>query len=148
MTAKRNETHRLSHVPEYEIWCGIIKRTENPKAVGYSNYGGRGITMSPEWRGSFEQFYRDMGNRPSAQHEIERANNDGPYSKDNCYWATHTEQAHNKRNNRWLTYNGETLCWSDWGKRLGTSASTIQGRLKLGWTIEQAVTTPVGKRRS
>jgi hypothetical protein len=152
LTIQRNYKHgcakRKAVIPEYDIWCGIIKRTENPNAVSYPNYGGRGIKMSPQWRNSFEQFYADMGKRPTPEHELERRNNNGPYAKDNCRWATHTEQAHNKRNNRWITFNGETLCWSDWGRRLGTSAGTIQGRIKLGWSVEQAVTTPVGRRRS
>lgn len=149
VTAQRNLTHGLSHVPEYGVWTGIFKRIDNPNSDGYENYGGRKIAICAEWRKSFAQFYADMEPRPTPKHEIERADNNGPYCASNCSWETKTVQAHNKRNNRWITYNGETLCWTDWGKWLGTSAGTIQGRVRMGWTIEQTVTTPVGvKRRS
>lgn len=139
--AQRNQTHGLSHLPEYRIWGGIIQRTENPNSYAYADYGGRGITVSPEWRSCFEQFYADMGDRPSPEHEIDRIDNDGPYSKQNCRWATLSEQARNRRTNRWITYNGETLCLADWAKRLGTGITTIQRRFDRGWSIERALTT-------
>ena len=61
------------------------------------NYGGRGIAVCDEWRDSFESFYRDMGDRPSPKHSIERMDVDGGYSKDNCRWATAVEQGRNRR---------------------------------------------------
>ena len=147
LTIKRNHKHghasRAFTSPEYDIWCGIIKRCTSPR---YKNYHGRGIQICPRWRDSFEAFYADMGPRPSCDHSIERIENDGDYTPNNCRWATRTEQAHNKRNNRWITYNGETLCWTDWGRRLNTSAGTIQGRLRAGWSIERTLTQPVKRR--
>lgn len=89
MAAKRN--------PEYVIWKGIKNRCYCTTSTAYCKYGARGIAMCDSWRDSFEQFFEDMGRRPSSEHSIERRENDGNYEPSNCYWATRTEQARNKR---------------------------------------------------
>ena len=82
---------------ERRVWDHMKQRCYNPKRQNYKYYGGRGITVSDEWRDSFDTFYADMGPRPSSAHSIERIDSDGPYSKGNCKWATPTEQTWNKR---------------------------------------------------
>lgn len=92
-----NRTHGMSHSPEYRAWDNARSRCYSPNNRKYPDYGGRGITMCDEWRRSFQSFIDDMGRRPSGKHSLDRINNDGPYSKDNCRWATGSEQNRNRR---------------------------------------------------
>lgn len=81
---------------EYRIWRLIKDRCENPRAHYYSDYGGRGIQLSPEWH-DYAVFLRDMGKRPSPKHSIDRIDVEKGYCKENCRWATRHQQAANRR---------------------------------------------------
>lgn len=120
----------------------MIARCENPNDPGYKNYGGRGILVCRDWH-SFECFLRDMGPRPSLAHSLNRKDNDGPYSPDNCIWSTRREQGRNKRNNRLLSYRGRQLCLSEWAEELGIPLTTLWRRLRRGWSVKKTLSTPV-----
>ena len=139
--------HGLRNAPEYKIWAGIKDRCLNSKTPIFRYYGGRGITVCDAWKESFEAFYADMGPRPSDNHSIDRIDNDGPYSPENCRWSGASEQANNKRNNVFINTNGFTLTISQWAKKLGCSRNTIARRLERGWSEKDAVTVPVGHHR-
>ena len=140
-------THGYCGTKIYHIWDGIIQRCTNPKASSYKIYGGRGIKVCQRWN-KFENFLNDMGDRPTDEHQIDRINNDGDYSPDNCKWSTKKQQARNKRNNRLITHNGKTLCIAAWGEKTGICRKVITYRLKAGWSINKTLTTPTGKYRS
>jgi len=142
-TVARNTTHNLYGTPEHRNWTAMIARCENPNVKVFHNYGGRGIRVCERWRTSFAAFYQDMGLRPTAQHTVDRfPDPDGNYEPDNCRWATRAEQSRNQKRNRLLTFNGKVRCLQDWATLSGISAASISKRLKKGWTVEQALSTP------
>jgi hypothetical protein len=137
-----SQKHGMSNTKVYRAWRSMIRRCCNPKNEDYEFYGGRGITVAAEWM-VFENFYKDMGEPPSPLHSLDRKEVDGNYEPDNCRWATHTEQQNNKRNNRKLTFNGETLSMSEWSRKLNLSKLLIRDRIESGWTPDRTLTTPV-----
>lgn len=138
----KNSIRQQSH--EYWIWNSMIQRTTNPKNAGYRNYGGRGIGVSNPWL-KFDSFFLDMGMRPSSKHSLERKDNNKGYSKENCKWATRIEQNSNKRNTRLFSVNGVTKHLAEWARDIGANHVTILDRIKAGWSVEMAVTTPPRK---
>jgi hypothetical protein len=145
--AAKLRTHGLSKTPEYRVWTFMIVRCTNVAADDYPRYGGRGITVCDRWRESFENFFADMGTRPTTGHSIERKDNDGPYSPENCVWATREVQGRNKRNNRRIEVDGVTRTAIEWAEVTGIKAATICKRIEYGWDAKRAVTAPVFRGR-
>lgn len=132
--------------PTYRVWRDMIARCFNEKRPRYERYGGRGITVCKRWL-KFENFLKDMGERPSKKHTLERKNNDGNYTPKNCVWATGHAQDRNKSNNVLLTFHGRTQVLSDWAVELKMDNDTLRSRLLRGWTIEEALTRPVDRKQ-
>lgn len=133
-------------VRAYSTWNGMLKRCYDPKNRAYHWYGGRGITVCERWRGSFEAFLADMGFPPPGR-QIDRIDNAKGYSPDNCRWADVKTQARNRRNNRTISTGGEQKTLAEWEEVANRDRATIASRIdRDGWTPEEAVTTPAGKR--
>lgn len=133
--------------PEFLTWSAMRSRCYNRNSESWKNYGGRGISICRRWRRNFRQFLDDMGIKPSSKHTINRIDNSKSYSPKNCCWATPQENNENKRNNVMLEFQGETLCASAWGKKIGIHPRIILDRISSGWSIERVLTTPVGHSR-
>lgn len=122
--------HGKSNTRLYRIWSNMKDRCYNPNCRNYKHYGGRGIVMCDEWRHDFSAFYEwSMATgydetAPRGQFTIERNDNNGPYSPDNCRWATIKEQENNKRSNRLVTINGVTKTLSQWCEELNANYRT------------------------
>lgn len=122
--------HGLTGTKVYRAWLAIYNRCYNKNIDVYRHYGGRGIRVCDRWLNSFDNFLSDMGHPPSKKHSIERDDNDGHYTPENCRWATMHEQCRNRRNSRLLTYKGQTMILQDWAKHLGIHRRTLSDKLK------------------
>lgn len=143
-----NRKHGQTETKLYRVWRGIISRTCNPSSTNYANYGGRGITICEEWRKSFETFCEwAVQNGYAEGLSIDRIDNDMGYYPQNCRFITMKEQSKNTRRNRYLEFNGMRMTESDWADSLGIRRETLCFRLKSGWSIERALTTPVRPKK-
>jgi hypothetical protein len=138
-----HSTHGMIKSPEYQSWTGMKGRCHNDKNPGYHRYGGRGIKVCKRWRDSFENFLVDVGRRPTPHHTLDRfPDNDGDYKPGNVRWATKLEQSQNTRLNVNITFKGKTRCISEWARVVGLNQVTLSRRLRHGWSIKRALTTP------
>lgn len=145
-----NPKHNKSNTRVYRIYAKIKRRCFVKDDPAYPRYGGRGITMCDEWKNSFEAFYEwAYNNGYSDDLSIDRIDNDGNYSPENCRWADDVMQANNKRNNKRYEYMGETHTIPEWGRKMKIPYKTLYYRITVSkWPIEKALTEPVKRTLS
>jgi len=139
---RHGEAHRKKQSREYRAWCEMKTRCFNTRRKHYKNYGGRGITICPQWRTNYQQFLQDMGRCPPEM-TLDRRDNDLGYFPENCRWATTTEQGNNTRQNHFLTYQGRTLTVAQWERELGFKPNVVKFRIHRGWSTHDALTKPL-----
>lgn len=139
LVAKRSTTHGMRKTTEYRIWTHIKQRCYSKANKDYYKYGARGIYVCDRWLNSFENFYHDMGPRPSDKHSIDRIDNDGPYSPGNCRWATARQQANNRKNNVRIKHNGEIKTVSQWARHFNVRRDFLANRLAQGQSLEEII---------
>lgn len=132
-----NYKHGKSKTPLYAVWNTMRSRCSNPNAVGWKDYGARGITVCDRWMNSFEAFMADMGERPPGA-SLERVDNSKGYCPENVVWATKEQQDANKRSNRIVRYAGEDVPLFVVAKKSGVPFSRLFARLKLGYSADEA----------
>lgn len=136
------KTHGRTNTREFAIWSGLRQRCINPNNPMYPRYGGRGITVCSAWMESFQAFFADMGERPSKSHSIDRIDNNGNYSPENCRWATQVVQANNKSTNHVIEHEGQAKTITEWAIATGIPAKRIQERIYRGWGFSDILAEP------
>lgn len=136
--------HGDSQSPLYRKWASIKTRCYNPSTKDYPNYGARGIKVCDEWLDSFPAF-RDwcLENGWKRGLQLDRKDNDGDYSPDNCHFVTVTQNQRNKRTSRYLDHKGKRLTVAGWAEELGIAHSVLYARLHRGWSIQETLDTPL-----
>lgn len=146
--SKGSRTHGMSNpaTPLYMVWRNMKNRCLNKHTKDYHLWGGRGITVCQKWL-KFEGFYEDMFSSYKKGLTLDRIDNNGNYCKENCHWATQTEQANNTRNierARRYSYNGRSLTVSQWAGEIGLKRNTLHMRLQqYMWPVEKALNQPI-----
>jgi len=147
---QEQKTHGMTNTRFYKIWQCMKNRCYLSSDIGFKNYGGRGIKICDRWL-EFNNFKDDMYdsylksiiNFGKKQTSVDRIDNNGNYCKENCRWASLSEQGRNKSNNRLMTFRGSTKCVTEWADLIKIKRNIIFSRLNLGWSIDKILTTPV-----
>ena len=126
--------HGMSHTSTHQSWVSMRQRCK--ESIRYIDR----ITIDPRWD-RFENFFADMGVRPEGM-TLDRIDHRGPYSAENCRWALDVEQIRNRKNTRWLTYDGRTQTLQQWAQEFDMKYNLLYDRLGRGWDITRALTTP------
>jgi hypothetical protein len=137
--------HGLYGTRFYMIWAHMKERCQNPSNKNYKRYGARGIRLCDEWQ-DFQGFKEDMFSSYQEGLSIERIDNDGDYSRENCRWATWKEQTNNTRRSRRITYQGNTKTLAQWAEAMKIKRSTLSQRYYVyKWEIEKCLNYGGGK---
>ena len=136
-------THGLSKTPIERTYRSMLIRCYKEEDKSFKDYGGRGIYVCDGWRGKdgLKNFAEDMGERPEGT-QIDRIDNNGPYSPENCRWATNKENCRNKRSTKFITFNGKTQSLPDWAEELNIHYKALWSRVDR-WGVERAFTEAI-----
>ena len=148
LASSRFSRHGESDSLEYKTWQRMKNRCQNPNDGEYEHYGARGITVCERWQHSYKDFVADVGHRPSGKFSIDRIDNARGYEPGNVRWATPREQQSNRRNNRLISFHGETKTCSEWARTLNITPQSMFFRLKRGPTLEYALRSRDARSRS
>jgi hypothetical protein len=140
LMSRKLRTHGMSKHPAYAVYSSMLARCLRPSHKAWPNYGGRGIGVCTRWLQSFEAFWEDMG--PSYRHglDLDRTDNSGPYSPENCRWVSRRVNTMNKR-------NSIALDIPELSRATGIGKTTLYNRLKAGWPLEMLTISPDFKNR-
>lgn len=140
---QRQRTHGLSGTKLYNIYYSMLARCYNSKNTAFVYYGKRGIKVCKEWKENLLHFVSWSSNNGYKEHlTLDRIDNDGDYTPENCRWITMKEQSKNKRK-KLIDFNNEKHSLKEWSVLLNIPYATLHRRLKHKWPIEKAFTTPV-----
>ncbi|WP_052001987.1 hypothetical protein [Halalkalibacter wakoensis] len=130
--------HGLSNTRLHSIWRKMKHRCSNPNSSRYSSYGGRGISLSPEWENDFMAFYTWAIQNGYEDHlTIERINVNGNYDRSNCSWITMKDQGRNKQNTLYVEFNGYKKPLIEWAEDFNIPYKTLTTRYYRGWRDER-----------
>lgn len=134
--------HNKSRSKLYRTYQCMVDRCKNPKSPEWKRYGGRGIKVCDEWLNDKAEFFdwalaNGYEEAERGKCTIDRIDNDGDYTPENCRWVTMKEQARNRSNNANLEYGGETHCLSEWAEILGENYAKLASRHRRHWPVEE-----------
>lgn len=133
----------------YTIWHLMKRRCFDSTKKEYKSYGGRGISVCDEWLDSTTFIEWAYQNGYSDELTLDRIDNNKNYCPENCRWVDLKVQANNRRNNRLITYNGETKTMTQWARENGITYPVLQKRYDvLGWSFERAISEPINHNKS
>lgn len=145
--SERRRTHGMSKHPAFAVWRSMIDRCRLPTHHAWKNYGGRGIMVCERWQESFQNFWEDMGPTYRPGLTLDRIDNDGPYSPENCRWVSYKQQSRNKRTNRYIDTPWGRMTVAEAAERSGIGVTTLLYRLAHGWPQDKLFIEPDFRRR-
>jgi hypothetical protein len=146
-SSEKHTKHGQCTRPEYAVWQAMNARCFNPNNPRYADYGERGISVCAEWR-DFAVFIRDLGDRPSARHSLDRIDNSKGYEPTNCKWSLPHDQMTNRRCTRFVDVDGVKIPLATLAHEHSIPANTLRFRILNGWSLTDALSTPVRPKSS
>jgi hypothetical protein len=142
LISKANRTHGMSKHPAFAVWRSMLDRCKLPSHQAWKNYGGRGISVCGRWQEAFENFWADMGPGYRRGLDLDRVDNNGPYSPENCRWVDRRSNTMNKRSSIRLVDVPALSAAS------GIGRSTLYNRIRQGWGLDELTRPPSYANRS